>query len=133
MAMAGVLGRGRDASRRVCLKAWGERDHHSVILRQSDEAGMDFFAFKVDSDATLDKLEKDLQSWGLKTERLPAEELLETGERMRFEIFREEIPHIPICSRLNGIGKESARAARSPSPRQISLCARVFSMGGRIG
>lgn len=77
---------GRDPSGRVYLKAWDERDHHSVILRQADRAGMDFMAFKVDSDATLDKLEADLQAYGLTTSRIPAGDLLETGERVRFEI-----------------------------------------------
>lgn len=77
---------GRDASGRVYLKAWDERDHHSIILRQADQAGMDFFAFKVDSAATLDKLEADLRQYGLSTSRIPAGDLLETGERVRFEI-----------------------------------------------
>lgn len=77
---------GRDASGRVYLRAWDERDHHSVILRQADSAGMDFFAFKVDSESTLIKLEGGLQKYGLKTSRIPAGDLLETGERVRFEI-----------------------------------------------
>jgi catechol 2,3-dioxygenase len=71
---------------RVYFKAWDERDHNSVILRQADRAGMDFFAFKVLDKATLDKLDKDLQAYGVKTERIPAGELLETGERVRFKI-----------------------------------------------
>lgn len=77
---------GRDAAGRVYLRGWDERDHHSIILRQADRAGMDFFGFKVDSAATLDRLDHDLQAWGLKTERIAAGELLETGERLRFEI-----------------------------------------------
>lgn len=77
---------GRDASGRVYLKAWDERDHHSIILRQADRAGMDFMGFKVDSEKTLDKLEADLRDWGAKTERIKAGDLLETGERVRFEI-----------------------------------------------
>jgi catechol 2,3-dioxygenase len=77
---------GRDATGRVYLKAWDERDHHSIILRQADQAGMDFFAFKVDSVATMDKLEADLKAYGLNTSRIPAGDLLETGERLRFEI-----------------------------------------------
>ncbi|HUN94517.1 MAG TPA: catechol 2,3-dioxygenase [Burkholderiaceae bacterium] len=77
---------GRDASGRAYLKAWDERDHHSIILRQADRAGMDFFAFKVASEAVLDKLEGDLKKFGVATKRIPAGELLETGERVRFEI-----------------------------------------------
>ncbi len=82
----GLIETGRDAQGRVYFKTWDERDHHSVILRQADSAGIDFFAFKVDSDATLAKLEKDLNAYGVATTRIPAGELLETGERVRFEI-----------------------------------------------
>jgi catechol 2,3-dioxygenase len=82
----GLVETGRDAQGRVYLKCWDERDHSSVILRQADRAGIDFFAFKVLDKATLDKLEADLQAYGVSTERIPAGELLETGERVRFEI-----------------------------------------------
>ncbi|MEX1166401.1 MAG: catechol 2,3-dioxygenase [Hydrogenophaga sp.] len=77
---------GRDASGRVFLRGWDERDHHSIILRKADRAGLDFLGFKVDSVASLDRLEADVQAFGLKTERIAAGELLETGERVRFEI-----------------------------------------------
>ncbi|CDM23340.1 catechol 2,3-dioxygenase [Castellaniella defragrans] len=82
----GLVETGRDASGRVYLKAWDERDHHSVVLRQADEAGIDFFGFKVLDAATLDRLEKDLQAYGVQTSRIPAGDLLETGERVRFGI-----------------------------------------------
>ncbi len=97
---------GRDASGRVYLKAWDERDHNSVILRQDDRAGIDFMAFKVDSDATLDRLEADLRAHGVTTTRIPAGELLETGERVRFEI---------------------------PSGHQIELYARKTFVGSELG
>jgi catechol 2,3-dioxygenase len=82
----GLIETGRDKQGRVYFKAWDERDHNSVIIRQAPTAGIDFFAFKVLDKATLDKLDDDLQTYGLKTERIPAGELLETGERVRFEI-----------------------------------------------
>jgi len=82
----GLIETGRDSQGRVYFKAWDERDHNSVILRQADKPGIDFFSFKVDSKATLDKFDADLQAYGVKTERIPAGELLETGERVRFSI-----------------------------------------------
>ena len=84
--VVGLVETGKDASGRVYFKAWDERDHNSLILREAESAGMDFFAFKVLDEATLNKLEKDLQAYGVTTERIPAGELLETGERVRFEI-----------------------------------------------
>ncbi|MBS0345109.1 MAG: catechol 2,3-dioxygenase [Proteobacteria bacterium] len=82
----GLIETGRDAQGRVYFKAWDERDHHSLILREAESAGMDFFAFKVADKATLEKLNGDLRAYGVQTERIPAGELLETGERVRFEI-----------------------------------------------
>lgn len=82
----GLLEVGRDDQGRVYFKCWDERDHHSLILRQADRAGIDFFAFKVLNKETLAKYERDLKEYGVKTERIPAGELLETGERVRFTI-----------------------------------------------
>lgn len=82
----GLIETGRDKQGRVYFKAWDERDHNSVILRQADKAGIDFFAFKVADKPTLDKLNSDLRAYGVPTERIPAGELLETGERIRFQI-----------------------------------------------
>lgn len=83
--VVGLVQTGRDA-KRAYFKGWDERDHHSLILRDAGEAGMDFYGFKVADDATLAKLESDLKNYGVTTERIPAGDLLETGERVRFEI-----------------------------------------------
>jgi catechol 2,3-dioxygenase len=82
----GLQETGRDKQGRVYFKAWDERDHNSVVLREADTAGIDFFAFKVNSKQTLEKLDSDLRAYGVSTERIPAGDLLETGERVRFEI-----------------------------------------------
>lgn len=82
----GLQETGRDAQGRVYYKAWDERDHNSLVIREAASAGIDFFAFKVDSPRTLEKLDSDLRAYGLPTERIPAGEMLETGERVRFEI-----------------------------------------------
>ena len=82
----GLVETGRDSSGRVYFKTRQERDHNSVILRQADRAGIDFFAFKVLDKATLDDLDQKLQAHGVKTERIPAGEMLETGERVRFQL-----------------------------------------------
>ena len=82
----GLVETGRDAQGRVYFKAWDERDHNSLILREAESAGMDSFAFKVADKATLEKLDADLKAYGVTTERIPAGELMETGERVRFTI-----------------------------------------------
>lgn len=98
----GLQETGRDESGRVYLKAWDERDHHSVILRQADHAGMDFMGFKVLDEATLDQLEKDVQAWGLETERVPAGDLMETGERVRFTIPSGHIIELYATKKMVG-------------------------------
>ncbi len=82
----GLIETGRDAQGRVYFKTWDERDHNSVVIREADKAGIDAFAFKVLDKATLDKLDSDLRAYGVNTERVAAGEMLETGERVRFEI-----------------------------------------------
>ena len=82
----GLVETGRDRQGRVYYKAWDERDHSSVVLRQADRAGLDFMGFKVRDRKTLDSLESDLRAYGIATERVAAGDLLETGERVRFEL-----------------------------------------------
>jgi catechol 2,3-dioxygenase len=84
----GLIESGRDKKKRVYLKAWDEHDHHSVVLREADEAGMDYMGWKVDSPATLKKLAADLEKSGLcaNLEWIPAGEHPKTGERFRFKI-----------------------------------------------
>ena len=84
----GLIEVARDAQNRVYLKGWDEQDHSSVILREADEAGMDYMGWKVDSPATLKKLAADVEASGLATDCswIPAGELLATGERFRFTI-----------------------------------------------
>ncbi|MEK8027643.1 catechol 2,3-dioxygenase [Pseudaquabacterium rugosum] len=81
----GLQETGRDAQR-VYFKCWDERDHHSLVLRKADRAGIDCFAFKVMDTPTLRRLEGRLKEYGVATERVPAGEMLATGERVRFQI-----------------------------------------------
>jgi catechol 2,3-dioxygenase len=82
----GLVETGRDASGRVFLKCWDERDHHSIILREADAAGIDFMGFKVRDEATLDAFEGKLSAAGLSPESVPAGDLMETGRRVRFRL-----------------------------------------------
>ena len=82
----GLKPMGRDAQGRAYFKTRAERDHNSIVLRQADRAGLDFFGFKVLDQATLDDFDRKLKAYGVKTERIAAGEMLETGERVRFQI-----------------------------------------------
>jgi catechol 2,3-dioxygenase len=78
----------RDQQGRVFLKAWDEHDHHSVVLREADEAGMDFMGWRVDSAATLKDLAAKVEASGLASEMnwVAAGEYPRTGTRFRFTI-----------------------------------------------
>lgn len=82
----GLKETGRDKSGRVYFKCWDERDHNSFVIRKADTAGLDAFAFKVLNRKTLDKFDSDLKAYGVVTERIPAGEMLGTGERVRFQL-----------------------------------------------
>ncbi|PXW92294.1 catechol 2,3-dioxygenase [Sphaerotilus hippei] len=84
--VVGLVETGTDPQGRVYFKCWDERDHNSVILRQADRAGVDFVGFRVSDRAALDGFERALKARGLATDRLPAGEMLETGERLRFTL-----------------------------------------------
>lgn len=77
-----------DQTKRVFFKGWDEHDHHSVVLREADSAGMDYMGWKVDSEATLKRLAQDIEACGLCSDLtwIPAGEHPETGERLRFTI-----------------------------------------------
>jgi len=57
---------------RVCLKGYDEFDHHSLVLRLADTAGFDYAAFKVDSEETLNRLEKETEKFGYNVDHIPA-------------------------------------------------------------
>jgi catechol 2,3-dioxygenase len=82
----GLKETGRDKSGRVYFKTHEERDHNSFVIRKADKAGLDCFAFKVANKATLATLEGRLKEYGVTTEKVPAGEMLGTGERVRFKI-----------------------------------------------
>lgn len=87
-----------DTSGRTYFKAWDEFDHHSVVLRQADDAGMDHMAFKVSSNDDLARFEKNLEKIGVKVDRISKGEQPGTGERIgflaptghRFELYAEK-------------------------------------------
>lgn len=81
----GLIESDRDDQGRVYLKGWDEQDWFSVVLREADEPGMDFMAFKVDSIETMSNLEQKLKDYGCNVERIPAGELNHCGERVRFD------------------------------------------------
>lgn len=69
---------------RAYFKAWDEHDSHSIVLRESDRPGLDYFSFKVSDDATLGELAKKIEAHGLAVESIPAGKYLRSGRRIEF-------------------------------------------------
>ncbi len=104
--------------KRVFLRAWDEQDHHSVVLREADEAGMDYMGWKVDSEATLKKLAADIEQSGLcqDLEWIPAGEHPETGERFRFTIPTGHVMELYAYKKVIGNGCGTSGPDCDPDP-----------------
>jgi len=103
-----------DGSPRVFLKGWDESDHHSVVLREADESGMDYMGWKVDSEATLEKLSADVKASGLATGMhwIAAGEHPETGKRFRFTVSTGHIMELYAYRKATGC----ATGSLNPDP-----------------
>lgn len=73
-----------DDKGQVYYKAWDEHDHHSLVLREADSPGMDYFAYKVYDDATLTDLEQKIKTFGLSVLRIEAGLYPKSGRRIQF-------------------------------------------------
>ncbi len=81
----GLIEVNRDSQNRAYFKAWTEVDAFSVVLREADEPGMDFMGFKVTTPEVLANLKQELEDYGCGVEVIPAGELDDCGERVRFD------------------------------------------------
>ncbi len=75
-----------EADGRVYLRGYDEFDRHSLVLRPSDSAGMDFYAFKCRDEATLAHYAKRLKDAGVETATIPEGEQPGLGRQIGFKI-----------------------------------------------
>ena len=57
---------GKTSDGRVMLKCYDEFDHHSVVLRKADKAGLDYVGFKVICPKLLEEMVKEVEKFGYK-------------------------------------------------------------------
>lgn len=56
---------------RVMLKAYDEFDHHSVVLKEAEEPGLDFVAYKADTEETVkDIVKRSTEEYGYEMEEI---------------------------------------------------------------
>jgi catechol 2,3-dioxygenase len=114
---------GRDAQGRVYLPAWDETDHHKAVLRRSDSVAMEYMDWKVDSEATLERLSKELEASPLITETI----LIATGvSASRFPsglrwscTQRVTLSAVPLAIRTLSLGRT---AMRGMAPWRFDHC-----------
>lgn len=70
------------ADGRIYFKGWDEHDHHSIVLCESDRAGIEYCAFKVREARDLADFRARLEALGVAVESVPAGEVM--GEAIRF-------------------------------------------------
>ena len=63
---------GRTSDGRVMLKAYDEFDHHSVVLRKTDSAGLDYVCFKAACKDELESLKGKVEKFGYKVSEVAA-------------------------------------------------------------
>ncbi|WP_434290040.1 catechol 2,3-dioxygenase [Celeribacter sp. SCSIO 80788] len=76
----------QEADGRVYLKAYDEFHRHSVVLREADSAGIDFFAFKADGQESVDEFRKRIEDYGVAVTDVEEGEMPGTGKRISFMI-----------------------------------------------
>ncbi|MFX3624307.1 MAG: catechol 2,3-dioxygenase [Ectobacillus sp.] len=104
---------GRDYDR-VYLKAWDEYDHHSLILKKSDCAGLEHFAFKVETVEDLAKYEKRVEQFGCTTRRISNRERLGEGQAVQFELPTGHI--VELYQEIERLGKKIGNINPDPWP-----------------
>jgi catechol 2,3-dioxygenase len=112
--IVGLIETARDPTGRVYLKAWDEHDHHSVVLRQADHPGMDYFAFKVADETTLDGLIAELSRRGIKPERIPEGDHVGTGRRVRFTVPTGHAVELYATKQIVGNGMPTTNPGIEP-------------------
>lgn len=71
---------------RVYLQAPDSQDHHCVILRASDSAGLDHIGLKVTEAEDLEEAEREARRYQLKTHRVNAGEYIGQGEGLKIHL-----------------------------------------------
>lgn len=110
----GLIETGRDGDERTYYKGWDEHDCHSVVVRQSDSAGIEYVAFKVLDDDTLDVLEGRLNDYGVTTKKIAAGTYPRSGRRVEFTLPTGQICQLYAFKEQVGNGMSAVNPGTIP-------------------
>ncbi|MEX2195944.1 MAG: VOC family protein [Thermoleophilaceae bacterium] len=69
---------------RAYLRAWQDRDHHTLVLTEAPESGLGHVGWRVETRAEVEEIERDLNARGIATSWGDAHEGRGHGEGLRF-------------------------------------------------
>lgn len=75
-----------DEAGRKYLKCWDEWDKYSVILEETDQAGMNHVAYKVEAEADLEAFQTRIEAAGVSTEMMSDDSMPFTGRLLKFTL-----------------------------------------------
>ncbi|MES2537956.1 MAG: catechol 2,3-dioxygenase [Pseudomonadota bacterium] len=107
----------RDNDGNVYLKCWDEWDRYSLMLTQSDRAGMNHVAYKVEKDADLDLFRKRIEEYGISTEMLAEGATPLCGRALRFMMPSGH--EMRLYAKKEFVGKDVGSTNPDPWPDDI--------------
>lgn len=116
----GLIRSDEDKSGNVYLRGWDEWDKYSVILTPSDQAGMNYVAYKCEKDEELDHFAAAIRDYGVEVEELPAGELPDCGRALRFEIPSGHT--MCLYAEKTFVGKSVGTTNPAPWPIDVKGC-----------
>ena len=115
----GLVETGRDGDERTYYKGWDEHDCHSVVIQESDRSGVEYVAFKVLDDATLDVLEGRLNDYGIATKKIDAGVYPRSGRRVEFTLPTGHVCQLYAFKEQVGNGMGTVNPGTLPDEGQV--------------
>ncbi len=107
----------KDEDGNVYLKCWDEWDKYSVILSQSDTAGMNNIAYKVERDSDLDDLKKRVEDYGISVTDMAAGEMRSCGRGIKFNLPSGH--EMRLYAEKEALGKDVGTTNPEPWPDDV--------------
>ena len=99
------------------FKCWDEQDHHSLILKQDTQAGIERVAFKVESAQDLDHYRQKLEAAGVEAAYMPSD--VARGPAIRFPIPSGQT--VELYARMEKVGNGMPRVNPfTPWPKDMT-------------
>ena len=110
----GLTETGRDGDGTLYLKGWDEWDKYSIVLTPAATPGLNHLAYKVESEADLDALQKRIADYGVAVEAVPPGHLAACGRALRFALPSGHPMY--LYARKETVGKAVGTANPDPWP-----------------